>query len=69
MKYLILAILVCLVSCQKQETIPAVASDATTSPAVLEDCDKKAAEKVEIKDEGISLSGGDTGCTLEDAQK
>jgi hypothetical protein len=69
MKYLILAFLVCLVSCQKQENTPAVAPAVTTDAAAVEDCDTKAAEKVEIKEEGISLSGGDTGCTLEDAQK
>jgi hypothetical protein len=69
MKYLILAFLVCLVSCQKQEITTTLPTDVTTGAAAVEDCDTKAAEKVEIKDEGISLSGGDTGCTLDDAQK
>jgi hypothetical protein len=69
MKYFILAALVSLVSCQKQEAPVAGAPEVSTGAAALEDCDTKAAEKVEIKEEGISLSGGDTGCTLEDDQK
>lgn len=69
MKYLVMAALVSLLGCQKQETLANGAPEATTGAAALEDCDKKAAEKVEIKEEGISLSGGDTGCTLEDDQK
>ena len=32
-----------------------------------EDCDDKAKKVIEIKEEKISLGGGDTGCTLEEA--
>lgn len=69
MKFFILAALIGLVSCQKQETPMNGAPEVSTGAATLEDCDTKAAEKVEIKEEGISLSGGDTGCTLEEDQK
>lgn len=34
-----------------------------------EDCDDKAKKPVEIKPETISLSGGDTGCSLDDLKK
>lgn len=32
-----------------------------------EDCDDKAKKPIEIKEESISLGGGNTGCTLEEA--
>lgn len=32
-----------------------------------EDCDEKAKKKVEIKPEAISLSGGNAGCSLDEA--
>jgi hypothetical protein len=31
-----------------------------------EDCDDKAKKVIEIKEETLSLGGGDTGCSLED---
>lgn len=60
-----------LVGCMEKTPTPKVsepAKAAETAAAVdvkEEDCDDKAKQPVEIKEEGISLSGN-TGCTLEE---
>ncbi|MBY0518109.1 MAG: hypothetical protein K2P81_14465 [Bacteriovoracaceae bacterium] len=69
MKFLFLLSLLVMVACQKQEA--STPQSNTSMVKVEEDCDQKAkeAQKVEIKEEGISLSEGNTGCTLDEAQK
>jgi hypothetical protein len=69
MKFLFLISLFALAACQKQEV--ATAETNTTMVKAEEDCDQKAkeAQKVEIKEEGISLSEGNAGCSLDEAQK
>lgn len=68
MKVFLFLSLFTLVACQADEA-PTTATQAATAVTAEEDCDDKAKQKVEIKDEGISLSGGDAGCTLDEAQK
>jgi|GEM_PF-3265644 len=70
MKTLLLMAMFTVVSCQAKEkpveVTPAATTETATAPA-KEDCDDKAAaaKKVEIKEEGISLSNNTAGCTLE----
>lgn len=67
MKVFLFLSLFTLVACQAEE-----APTTTQAPSAVtaeEDCDDKAKQKVEIKEEGISLSGGDAGCTLDEPQK
>ena len=73
MKTILLLALFSVVSCQAKEkpaeTVPEpkAAAAAGTTVKAEEDCDDKAAAatKVEIKEEGISLSNNPAGCTLE----
>lgn len=73
MKTLLLMAMFTVVSCQAKdkpvEVAPAATSESASSatPAKEEDCDDKAAaaKKVEIKEEGISLTNNTAGCTLE----
>jgi hypothetical protein len=72
MKTILLFALFSVVSCQAKDkpvevkAAPAAESSAAT-PKAEEDCDDKAAaaKKVEIKEEGISLTNNSAGCTLE----
>lgn len=71
MKTLLVIALFTVVSCQAKEkpaeTIPEPTTAANTAAPAKEDCDDKAAaaKKVEIKEEGISLTNNTAGCTLE----
>lgn len=71
MKTLLVIALFTVVSCQAKEkpaeTIPEPTTAANTAALAKEDCDDKAAaaKKVEIKEEGISLTNNTAGCTLE----
>jgi hypothetical protein len=72
MKTLLVIALFTVVSCQAKEkpaeTIPEpTTAAANTAAPAKEDCDDKAAaaKKVEIKEEGISLTNNSAGCTLE----
>lgn len=67
MKIFLFLSLFILVACQAEQAPKA--TQASTAVSAEEDCDDKAKQKVEIKEEGISLSGGDAGCTLDEAQK
>lgn len=50
----------------KTEMSTTKAGEVSTSGIVAEpDCDEKAKQKVEIKEDEIKLGGTDTGCTLE----
>ncbi len=71
MKTLMFLALMSLVACEEKPNIPEVTSGAVAKPVAEEDCDDKAkaAQKVEIKEDSISLSNGSTGCTLDEAQK
>lgn len=68
-KIFFLLLVVGFVGCVEKKT--EVKSEATTSQAAVnldgkeEDCDDKAKEKIEIKEETISLSNN-TGCTLDE---
>lgn len=56
----------------KTKTLPIskdmVKNDKTvkTSDKKEEDCDDKAKKKIEIKEESISILGGNTGCSLDE---
>ena len=71
MKTLLVMALFIVVSCQAKdkpaETIPEPTATAAAATGKEEDCDDKAAaaKKVEIKEEGISLTNNTAGCTLE----
>ena len=55
-------------SCQKTEELPSTPADmeeVNVQAPVEEDCDDKAKKPIEINEEGLSLGGGDAGCTLE----
>ncbi len=72
MKTILLIALFTVVSCQAKEkpaeTVPEPKTAAAgTTQKAEEDCDDKAAaaKKVEIKEEGISLTNNTAGCTLE----
>lgn len=67
MKFFILLILsFTLISCvEKQTEVKSSETKAIHTEGAEEDCDDKAAQKVEIKEDSISLSNN-TGCTLED---
>ena len=56
-----------LTSCQDKTPTPEVVETKVqdTAPVAEEDCDEKAKNPIEIKEETISLSGN-TGCTLEE---
>lgn len=71
MKTLLFLSLMSLVACEEKPSIPEVTTGAVANSAAEEDCDDKAkaAQKVEIKEDSISLSNGSTGCTLDEAQK
>ena len=66
------------ISCNEQKNVKKSSitlesgSDQSALPEELqdEDCDEKAkkAEEVVVEPENISLSGGDTGCSLDDAE-
>ena len=72
MKTILLLALFSIVSCQAKEkpaeTVPQPKTTAAGATVKAEeDCDDKAAaaKKVEIKEEGISLTNNAAGCTLE----
>ena len=76
MKYLIALMMIVTMGCNaetasKKEQTQSNIQSAQSSQALdklnekEEDCDKKAEKKVEIKEETISLIGGNAGCTLE----
>lgn len=71
MKTILLLALFSIVSCQAKEKpaekVPEPTTTATAPAKAEEDCDDKAAaaKKVEIKEEGISLTNNSAGCTLE----
>lgn len=68
MKTILLMTMFIVVSCQaKDKPVEVTAAPKTEASAAKEDCDDKAeaAKKVEIKEEGISLTNNTAGCTLE----
>jgi hypothetical protein len=72
MKTLLAALLLVTFGCDPKPELPEpkVAPSAAVSgaaQAATEDCDDKAKQKVEIKEETISLSNPSTGCTLDEA--
>ena len=71
MKTLMFLALMSLVACEDKPSTPDVTKGAVAKPVTEEDCDDKAkaAQKVEIKEDSISLSNGPSGCTLDEAQK
>jgi hypothetical protein len=71
MKTFLVLTLLSVVACQAKEkpveTSQAAAASAAAPVKAEEDCDEKAkaAQKVEIKEESISLTNNTAGCTLE----
>ena len=70
--FLAITLMMSIQACQSKEVpkatpVSAAAVDAAVKPE--EDCDEKAKQKVEIKEDSISLTNPDAGCSLDDAQK
>jgi hypothetical protein len=68
MKTFLVLTLLSIVACQaKDKPIETTQAAATAPVKAEEDCDDKAkaAQKVEIKEESISLTNNTAGCTLE----
>ena len=74
MKYLlVMGLMTFVAACQaKNSTPPAAPATSAVAPEASkpeEDCDDKAKQKVEIKEETISLTNPTAGCSLDEAQK
>ncbi len=72
-KYFLVSLLVIFVSCFSENDVSSKSSKVmnkveTNLPKEIaeEDCDDKAEKEIEIKEETISLTGGDTGCSLDE---
>lgn len=64
--FILLVISFSFVSCvEKQAEVKSAESVSVQTQKTEEDCDDKAKEKIEIKEDTISLSNS-TGCTLEE---